>query len=175
MTVPIETLSGDDATAFREAIKPHLMAILDGENFKSADYIDEALADAGEELDAKVASAAAEADRAENAAVSLTREYSIILENPDGIDPGGVNLATSIPAAGTVSRLYAEVLAGTGAAEVGLAVDGIPALAPAEAVEGTPLDVDPATAIFAGGTAAAVLGDVDATVTALFIKVEISL
>lgn len=55
MTVPIETLAGDDALAFRAAIKPHLMAVLDEENFKSAGYIDEALALAEAELDSKVA------------------------------------------------------------------------------------------------------------------------
>ncbi|MCX7284414.1 MAG: hypothetical protein NTX28_10275 [Novosphingobium sp.] len=64
MTVAIETLAGDDATAFREAIKPHLLAVLDEENFKSAPFIDEQVAAGIAALDEKIEEVAGEADRA---------------------------------------------------------------------------------------------------------------
>lgn len=54
MTVALEALAGELALTFREVIKPHLLAILVAENFKSATYIDEAIATANEGLDVKV-------------------------------------------------------------------------------------------------------------------------
>jgi len=57
MTKPIEGLSGDDVIAFREAMRPHLNWILNDEGFKSADHVDEVVAAAEAELDAKVAAA----------------------------------------------------------------------------------------------------------------------
>lgn len=67
MTVPIETLSGDEATTFRAAIKPHLLTVLNEENFKSAGYIDDQLALAQISLDDKVALASGHRVRASNA------------------------------------------------------------------------------------------------------------
>ncbi|HQS70915.1 MAG TPA: hypothetical protein PLM58_14880, partial [Novosphingobium sp.] len=54
MTQPIETLEGTNALAFKAAIKPFLLAILNDENFKSASYIDEQLAAAQAIIDEQV-------------------------------------------------------------------------------------------------------------------------
>lgn len=54
MTVPIETLAGDEAAAFRAAIKPHMMAILTEENLVPAPDLSDQLAAVSATLDAKV-------------------------------------------------------------------------------------------------------------------------
>lgn len=68
MTVAIETLTGDEATAFRAAIKPHVMAVLTEENLVPAPDLSEQLAAVEATLDAKVLAANNAKGAAETAA-----------------------------------------------------------------------------------------------------------
>lgn len=106
---------------------------------------------------------------------TYTLEYIVQVQTPTGVLPGGVPLAISIPRPGTLSRVYAAILEGTGGAQVGLLVNDVPVYAPAVASLATPLNANPAVAVLAGDTVKAIVPAVDSTVIMLVIKVEISL
>lgn len=120
MPKAVEELNVTDAAAFRATITPHLVAVLDANNYKSADYIDEALADAQAALNGKVTDAQGYADAAAASAAGLAAvdprldalEYAIggglqitaFTATPASIEMGGnSNVALAWTIAGTVT------------------------------------------------------------------------